>query len=72
MDNQIKKSQDKIRIGDVIDKLKKRKASIEGDIKTLERAFNAMDDPNNPYNLDSDSIFADNWSRDIVEREEGK
>lgn len=65
MANNIKKSQDKIRIGDAIDRLKKRRKSIDGDIAILENTFKAMDDPNNTYDLDS-YWFGD--SGDIVNR----
>ncbi|WP_343320286.1 hypothetical protein [Sphingobacterium multivorum] len=65
MANNIKKSQDKIRIGDAIDRLKKRRQSIDGDINILERTFKAMDDPHNPHDLDS-YWFGD--SGDIVKR----
>ncbi|GEM_PF-5323967 len=65
MANNIKKSQDKIRIGDAIDRLKKRRQFIDADLSILEKTFKAMDDPNNPYDLDS-YWFGD--SSDIVKR----
>lgn len=68
MVNKIKKSQDKIRIGDAIDRLKKRRESINDDIDILERSFKEIDDPGSPHDLDSYWLSDSN---DIVQRELG-